>query len=34
MKEAFIAISEALKTAGVKHTIIIDGNSITVTVEG
>ena len=33
MKEAFITISEALKTAGIKHTISLDGNSITVTVE-
>ena len=33
MKEAFITISEALKTAGIKHTISLDGSSITVTVE-
>ena len=30
MKEAFITISEALKTAGIKHTISLDGNNITV----
>ena len=34
MKEAFITISEALKTVGIKHTISLDGNNITVTVEG